>query len=88
MNSNQHIWQIWADSLHRWGLMDVTIVLLDALVPLNLLGAQFVYLGQPLLESFFPNSDINALAGMLEDSNQTREFVSYLRKVDQVDTLS
>lgn len=88
MNNDQHIWHKWADSLHRWGIIDLTIVFLDAIGPLHLLGAQFVYFGQPLLESFFPRTDFNALAGMLEDSNQTDEFVRFLRQADQVEAHS
>ena len=83
VNKDQNIWQNWANFLQRWGINDVAAVLLDALGPLNLLGAQFVYFGQPLLAQFLPGGHIDALAGMLEDSNQTKEFVTYLRQIDQ-----
>ena len=79
VNTNQHIWQKWIDSLQRWGLSDLAAIILDALGPLNLLGAQFVYIGQPFLEQILPDGHTHALANMLEDSTQTKEFVTSLR---------
>ena len=84
MNNNQQIWQKWFDSLQHWGISDLAAILLDAFGPLNLLGAQFVYFGQPLLEQFLPDGHTHALASMLEDSTQTKEFVTYLRQKDEV----
>ena len=54
---------------------------LEAAGPLNLLGAQLVYIGQPLLSSAMPDDQLDALTRMLEDSSCTRDFVSYLREV-------
>jgi hypothetical protein len=81
--NNQQIWQKWVDSLQHWGISDLAAVLLDALGPLNLLGAQCVYFGQPLLEQFLPDGHTRALASMLEDVTQTKEFVTYLRQKDE-----
>jgi len=79
VNINRHIWQKWVDSLQRWGLSDLAAIFLDAFGPLNLLGAQFVYIGRPLLDQFLPDGHTHALANMLEDSTQTQEFVTFLR---------
>jgi len=54
--------------------------LLEATGPLNLLGAQVVYLGQPLLKQVLPEDQLDALADMLENPKQTRAFTDYLRK--------
>jgi len=80
MNSSRHIWGAWADLLHRWGVQDATATLLESLGPLTLLGAQVVYLGQPVLNLVAPNNHLTALANMLEDSAETRAFVTYLKE--------
>jgi hypothetical protein len=81
MNSDQHIWRLWATSIHRWGVQDWVAALLDAAGPFSLLGAQILYVGQPALKHIFPEGQIMALAEMLEDTICTREFVSMLREV-------
>jgi len=48
VKQNSQIWQIWAENLNRWGVKDLTATILEALGPLSLLGAQIVYVGQPL----------------------------------------
>ena len=79
MNSNQNFWQTWAEALQRWGLDNLVATLLEATGPLNFLGAQLVYLGQPAIKQFFPLEHSTALAGMLEDPESVREFSAYLR---------
>jgi len=83
VNSNQHIWQVWNESLHRWGLDDLAALILDAMGPLNLLGAQVVYLSQPFLGQFLPEGHWDALAELLENPGQTQAFSAYLRQTDQ-----
>ena len=80
MIDNQHIWRVWADSLHRWGVDDLVVTFLEASGPLTVLGAQVVYVAQPALSGFFPASHLQALAEVLEDSTQTQAFANYLRK--------
>jgi hypothetical protein len=79
-DDNQHIWRDWAERLHRWGVSSGMAALLEAAGPLNLLAAQAVYLGQPLLSGWLPGSGLKALAGMLEDPSKTQAFVEYLRE--------
>ena len=81
MNSDQHIWRLWAKSFHRWGVQDGIAALLDAAGPLTLIGAQIVYIGQPALKFIFPEQHVLALAEMLEDSDSKRAFISMLREV-------
>jgi len=49
--------------------------LLEAGSPISLLGAQLLYVSQPL----FGGSQIRSLAQMLEDEQETQAFVRYLR---------
>ncbi|MEA3351401.1 MAG: hypothetical protein U9Q82_12325 [Chloroflexota bacterium] len=85
MNSNQHIWQKWADALHRWRLSNLTGIVLESTGSLNLLGAQVVYLGQPLLSQFLPKDHLNALAEVLENPEQTQAFIVFLRQENRSD---
>jgi hypothetical protein len=80
MESNNHIWRIWARNLHRWGLKDVSATFLEAAGPLAILGAQFIYLGQPLLSGRGFSDHLQAIANMLEDTDQRQAFASYLRE--------
>ena len=79
MNKNQHIWQIWAGFLHRWGVQDIAAVILKATGPLSLIGAQVVYVGQPLLNWVMPEGHLEALANMLEDPKETQAFTTFLQ---------
>jgi hypothetical protein len=80
MNEDRHIWRDWARFLHRWGMSEWTASFLEAAGPLNLLGAQLVYLGQPILSSAMSDDHLNALTRVLEDSSCTQDFVLYLRE--------
>ena len=80
MIANHHIWRVWAYTLHRWGLEDLVATLLEASGSMAMLGAQVVYLGQPLLYSVLPAGHLEALVGLLEDRQQAVDFVTFLRK--------
>jgi hypothetical protein len=54
---------------------------LEAAGPLTLLGAQAVYLGQPFITGADGQNHLKALANMLEDTTQTKAFVTFLREV-------
>ena len=81
MNFDQHIWQNWASNLHRWGVNRLVATILEATGPLTVLGAQAVYIGQPLLRLGIAGEHLDALTTLLEDSQQQRAFVSLLREV-------
>jgi hypothetical protein len=46
---------------------------------LGLLGAQLIYIGQPLLSPFLPVEHTSALAGLLEDHTEARAFINFLK---------
>jgi len=83
VNNNRQIWQVWHETLQQWGLDDLTALILDALGPLNLLGAQVVYLSQPFLGKVLPEGHWDALANVLENPTQTKAFCNFLRQTDQ-----
>jgi len=83
MDGDRHIWDIWARNLHRWGMEGLVSVLLESAGPLAIIGAQIVYIGQPLLSSTVPDEHLKALVRLLEDTQEARAFTHYLREAAQ-----
>ena len=77
---DENIFQDWAQRLRQWGLNQFAAAFLEASGPLNLVGAQMVYLSQPVLSSVFPNRQLQALAAMLEEPSNTQTFIHCLRE--------
>jgi hypothetical protein len=80
MDTNHHIWRVWANALYRWGLQNLVASFLEAAGPLTLIGAQVIYVGQPIMNGIVPDGHLNALTSMLEDDGQREEFVACLRE--------
>jgi hypothetical protein len=80
MQKDHSFWPEWAHFLHRTGLSDVTAELLEAAGPVNLVLAQFVYMGQPVLQQMFDPQRIEALVGLFEDQDESRSFAAFLRE--------
>lgn len=78
MDINHHIWRDWANALHRWGIQNLVASFLDAAGPLTLIGAQVIYIGQPILRGILPSGHISALTSLLEDDSQRDAFVIFL----------
>ncbi len=68
-------WSTWAETLRRFKLEGLASWFLEAGSPLSTLGAQMLYISQP----FLGGKQINMLAQMLEDEQETEAFVRYLR---------
>jgi hypothetical protein len=79
MQPQRTIWTQWADSLKKWGMEGFAAWALEAGAPLGLLGAQLIYIGQPLVSPLIPFEKTTALAGLLEDRTQARAFIDFLR---------
>jgi hypothetical protein len=78
MDSSRTYWPIWTDFLRRQGLTELAAWFLEASGPLNVLGAQVLYLGQP----FVPPSatqGLRALADLLEQEDEARAFIFLLK---------
>jgi hypothetical protein len=84
MEKNHHIWRIWSNTLHRWGVQDLVASLLEAAGPLSIVAAQLIYVGQPILRGVVPERQLVALTGLLEDDAQRDAFVNYIRDGVQV----
>ena len=83
MKERLQIWQAWADTLNNWGIKELTATFLEAFGPLNMLGAQLVYMGQPFLTSLISEGHLDMLADLLADPQETQAFIAVLRQSDQ-----
>jgi hypothetical protein len=72
------LWSSWAHFLQHWGMSEPVAAFLDALGPLSIVLAQFVYIGEPLIGR--STDQFRALANMLEDRDQVRQFAAFLRE--------
>jgi hypothetical protein len=68
-------WSAWAETLRRFKLDGLASWFLEAGSPLSMLGAQMLYVSQP----FVGGKQIDMLAHMLEDEEETQAFVHFLR---------
>ncbi len=64
--------------LRRQGLAGLAGFVLEAAGPLNIVGAQLIYAGQPLLPGAREGA-WGALAQMLEEEDETRAFTALLK---------
>jgi hypothetical protein len=72
----------WIESLYKLRLQNLAATFLEALGPLNLLGAQLVYLSQPVLSTFISKDQSQDFAKILEDPSETDLFIEALRNYE------
>jgi hypothetical protein len=72
----------WIKTLYNLRLQDLTATFLEALGPMNLLGAQLVYLSQPVLSPFISKDQSQDFAKILEDPTETAFFIEALRNYE------
>jgi hypothetical protein len=80
MSENQQNWISWARTLQRWGIKDGVASLLEISGSLSVLLAQIMYISQPILSGAVSSNSIQSLARVLENPDDRREFVSFLRE--------
>ena len=72
----------WVKTLSKLRLQNLTATILEALGPLTILGAQLVYLSQPILSPFISDDQSLDIARILEDPSETAQFIKALRMVE------
>lgn len=80
MRENQQNWMDWARTLQRWGIKDGLASLLEITGSLGVLLAQMVYLIQPMLSGALSSSSLLAFAQVLENPDDRRKFITFLRE--------
>jgi hypothetical protein len=78
MNSLRANWPEWTETLRRAGLDGYAAWLLEAAGPLNVIGAQLLYIGQPFVPSQ-TSDQLTALANLLEQQGEARAFAAHLK---------
>ena len=76
---SQEEWDRAIRYLYDRRLHHFTASLMEAAGPLTLLGAQAIYIGQPLLTLFLPRDQAQHLAGILENPAKCKSFIRALR---------
>lgn len=72
----------WIQTLHNLRLQHFTAAFLEAMGPINILGAQLVYLSQPILSPFVSPDLSQDFARILEDPTETALFIKALRNYE------
>jgi hypothetical protein len=72
----------WIEALYKLRLQHLAATFLEALGPVNLLGAQLVYLSQPVLSPFISLDQSQDFAKILEDPSETASFIEALRNFE------
>ena len=78
MDSPRSYWPKWTESLHRMGLDGFVAMFLEASGPVNIIGAQLLYIGQPFFNPQVSDG-ISALANLLEQEDEARAFAAILK---------
>jgi len=73
-------WKIWASFLQHWGISKYVAIILDTVKPLNIIGAQIMHIGYPLLKSVIPEVHLRSMVELLEDQNKLSCFTEILRE--------
>ena len=68
----------WIQALYKLRLQNLAAAFLEALGPVNLLGAQLIYLSQPILSPFVSREVSQDFAKILEDPSETELFIKAL----------
>ncbi len=79
---NQEYRKKWIKTLYKLRLQNLTATILEALGPMNILGAQLVYLTQPILPPFIASEQSQEFAKILEDPSETALFIKALRSFE------
>jgi hypothetical protein len=77
-------WPAWARFLRRLGLEGLAVWTLEAAGPLTVFGAQALYIGEPFLRPVLSQTQVSALACLLENDGEMRSFIAFLREEGKV----
>lgn len=81
MRTDRAFWPSWAEFLTNKGVKDLAIWFLEGAAPVRILTAQILYAGIPFMRSSLQTQRWNALADLLDDSQEAQSFISYLKEV-------
>jgi L-rhamnose mutarotase len=80
MQEDRSHWPSWASVLKKNGVKDLTILLLEGAGPFRILLAQAMYAGLPFFSQSNHLQSWKAFADLLDDPQESKSFVSFLRE--------
>ena len=86
METNHHIWRVWANVIHRWGIQNLVASFLEAAGPLSLIGAQMIYIGQPILRGILPAGHLSAMKQHVIIRDETDADIAAMSKMLEDDS--
>jgi hypothetical protein len=75
-------WHAWSQALDRRGLRRLTAAVLHAAGPLSFPISQLAVFSQPFFGSLLPESQWQAVIGLLSDANEGCAFAAFLNEED------
>jgi len=76
----QSSWSTWASFIRQHRLEGLVTWLLESAGPLNVIGAQALIFGAPLLQPALNPVQIESITRLLEDPSEGRDFISFLKE--------
>lgn len=73
-------WLSWAGFIRQHRLEGLVTWLLESAGPLNVIGAQALIFGAPLLRPAMSPVQIESITRLLEDPSEGRNFLSFLKE--------
>ncbi len=81
MKSNQHIWRLWSKSLHQWGIANLVAYFWKRQVHCRLSGRKRFICFNPILRGVASTDQLGALAQMLEEPSETKQFAEMIGRL-------
>ncbi len=78
MLEDESFWPSWARFLHEKGATELSVTLLEGAGPLRLIASQLMYASIPFFGSSAKTQQWRALAHLLEDTEKSASFISFL----------
>jgi hypothetical protein len=85
MQKNHHIWDMWVEQVHRWGVADISASVLQESSGFHVLIAQFLHISEPLINTYLSRNNIDALISIFENPEDSRYVISRLESPTKKD---
>jgi len=84
MDDKRHIWRLWIDSLHRWGVAEAVSLALEVMKPLAVVLGQVIYAFQPFARGGGLYHNTGVLAELMTDPKEFDAFLEMLQHPEKV----
>lgn len=81
MEYKRHIWRVWANKMHSWGLTEIIAWIFEISGPITFLIAQTSYTLEPFVTWIIPKNNFLLLIELFEDKEKKEDFLSFIRQI-------